>query len=122
MTRSIFTVRGNDAVAAKFARLGQLVSDLTLAFDKVGREVVADARSLAPRKTGRLASSIRLERGKTFASISANTPYAGVQNYGWRRRNISGTYFLNRAADTKADSAAEALAEQIRRQINVVGL
>lgn len=122
MTKTMIVVTGNDRVAAKFAKLGRLVSDLTLGFDKVGREIVADARSLAPRRTGRLASTIRPVRGKTFVSVSAGTPYGGVQNYGYRRRNIPATYFLNRAADTKADSAAEALADQIRRHINDVGL
>ena len=52
-------------------------------------------------------------RAKARAVVTAGraaTPYAGVQNYGWRRRNITPSYFLNRAADTKGEEAADLIA------------
>ncbi|MFC8387048.1 hypothetical protein [Nocardia sp. NPDC057272] len=48
------------------------------------------ARAAAPRKSGRLSRSIRAN-GRTVATTVV---YAGVQNYGWPRRNIRARAFM----------------------------
>lgn len=125
MTDSIYKVTGVQQVGLALAKLARLVADLTPGFDAIGRSVVADARLRSPRKTGQLANSIGLDRGPTYASIHAgggSVVYAGVQNYGWRRRHIPATQFLTLAADTKADPAAAELAKQIQKRIRESGL
>ena len=118
-------VTGDEQVRAQFKALGFKARDLERAFAQIGSEVVSDARALAPKVTGRLAADIRANRAKTRASISvgrASVPYAGPVNYGWPRRNIAPSMFMNRAADDKADSAAVQLAREMQRLIDSVGL
>lgn len=55
-------------------------------------------QSLAPRRTGRLAGSVRAGATKRAGVIRAgrkSVPYAGVINYGWPKRHITGRMFAN---------------------------
>ena len=49
-------------------------------------------------------------------------PYAAPINYGWRRRNIQPSEFLQRAADTKGEATAEVIAAELRRSSKANGL
>jgi hypothetical protein len=123
MTQPIrIVVTGGDVVAQTLRKLGIRTSDLSDPMGIIGNRVVADARSLAPKKSGALAASVFLERDKTRATIGSPLVYAGPINYGWRRRNISPSLFLNRAADVKAEYAADVIAAEINQQIRGVGL
>lgn len=129
MTRSVYVVTGAEEVAAQFRRLGFKASDLAPAFARVGATVAADARSRAPRRSGRLASDIRSGgaggTGKTRATISAGRatlPYAGVHEYGWPRRHIAERRFLRDAADENAQATADLLVREMQHRIDSVGL
>jgi hypothetical protein len=115
-------VTGNDEVARAMGRLEDSSSDLGDPLGAVGERVVAEAQSYARKRTGALASSVHLERRPLSASIASGLPYSGVQNYGWPRHNISGNYFLNRAADTKGDMAADLIAAEITANVRKAGL
>lgn len=68
---------------------------------RVAQQVVPVARTYAPKRTGRLAGSIRPAGTKTAAIVRAGSkavPYAGVQEWGWGRRNIRAQPYLTRAA------------------------
>jgi hypothetical protein len=125
MTGARVEVTGVNEMVRDFKRLGLKTRDLSRAFDAIAAEIVTDAKSMAPKVTGRLAGDVRAGRAKTKASVSVgrkSVPYAGPINYGWRRRNIEPTMFLNRAADQNANSAVTALRLEMQRQINSVGL
>lgn len=118
-------VTGDREVAAAFRKLGYKSSDLSEVFGRIASVVAADARSLAPKVSGRLAASIKPARYKTRAVISAGSsavPYSGVQEYGWPGRNIRPQPFMRPAADSKADSSAEQIAAEMQRLINQAGL
>jgi hypothetical protein len=115
-------VTGNDEVARAMGRLADSTSDLSDPLGSVGERVVAEAQGFAPKLTGALASSVHLERRRTSISVASSLIYSGVQNYGWPARNISPSYFLNRAADTKGDLAADLIAAQITGDIRKAGL
>lgn len=115
-------VTGNDQVARAMGRLEDSTSDLSDPLGNVGERVVAEAQGYAPKLTGALAGSVHLERRPLSASIASGLPYSGVQNYGYPRRNIRPTYFLNRAADTKGDMAADLIAAEITANVRKAGL
>lgn len=118
-------VVGDRAVAAQFKALGFKARDLERAFAEIGKDVAHDAHSLAPKVSGALAGDVRPTAAKTRASIAVGrvaVPYAGPINYGWRARNISPSRFMQRAADTKADSSAVVIAREMQRVIRAAGL
>jgi hypothetical protein len=118
-------VTGAEQVAAQFKALGLKSGDLSRAFAEIGDRVAHDATVLAPKETGRLAGDVRAGKAKTRATISVgrrSVPYAGPINYGWPRRNIAPTRFMNRAADDKADYSADRIVREMERLIRQVGL
>jgi hypothetical protein len=120
-----YKIYGDREVMARFRALGFKSSDLSSVFGVIAAEVATDARSLAPRRSGRLAGDVRAGKAKTKATIAvgrASVPYAGPVNYGWPRRHIAANLFMNRAADSKAESSAERITREIQHMINETGL
>jgi hypothetical protein len=87
------TVRDLEAVGVE-------VKDLRKAFRSITKEARALAIGFAPRRSGALQRSIRGSTAKNYASISAGgsaVPYAAPINYGWERRHIRGSGFMQKA-------------------------
>lgn len=86
------------------------------------REVLPTARALAPRKTGRLASSLRVTARGNRVSISSRVPYANVQHWGGTTgrghqlghgaTRVQGTYFITRAATQNLDRMTSAVGDE----------
>lgn len=90
------------------------------------KELATDAAQyaarIAPRRSGRLAGSIRGYGTKDEAVVQATAPYAGVINYGWPARNIKAAEFMQdteRAVESKAPSR---LQQAVNRLIRLTGL
>jgi hypothetical protein len=85
--------------------------------DRRAAGVVADrARELAPRQSGRLAGSIRVQDqtpGALVAAGGALVPYAGPIHFGWRDRNIEPQPFLTDAQAESAGAVAAVYAEEV---------
>ena len=67
---------------------------------RVAEPVADKARAKAPKRTGRLASSIKAYGTQRAAAIGAGArlpPYAGVIEYGWPRHRIVGKHYLTSA-------------------------
>jgi hypothetical protein len=93
-------VDGLRQLSRDLEKTGVSVSDLRAAFGGIAKEAASLASGFAPRRSGRLAASIRGSTAKNYATVSAGSKavsYAGAINYGWRRRNIVGAGFLQRA-------------------------
>lgn len=109
----------------KLERLGAQTSDLKGAFRKVGDNVTKVARRLAPKRTGRLAASIRPSNAKNRSVIRAgraSVPYAGPIHWGWPKRNIAAQPFLADAVEQEQDRSLtiiEAELQRIVRQLNL---
>lgn len=76
------------------------LDDLKDTHTRIAAVVVPPARSGAPRRTGRLAGSIRGSGTKTTATIragGARLPYGGPIHWGWPARHIKGQPFLTDA-------------------------
>lgn len=117
------TVTGADEVARKLGTLRRQVDDLHGPFAQVASRIALEARGLAPKRTGRLAAGVVGSATRRAGGvIAAGVPYAGVINFGWQSRGIAASLFMQRAADTKGDDAADLVADEIQRDIDKDGL
>lgn len=104
------TVHGADTVARTMRVLADDVRQLG---ESVGPDaaavVVRTAQGFAPRRTGRLRSSIQpttVTAAVTTVTAGVGITYAGVQEYGSRRRHIEPKLYMKRTADTQEKTIA----------------
>lgn len=107
-----------------FERLGVEVADLKRAFTRIGENVVQEARSIAPKQSGRLANSIRASRtkNKSIVRAGAGLQYAGVIHYGYPARNIEPQPFLTDAVARKQAESVRLLEIELADLIRKVDL
>lgn len=118
-------VEGLNRLVRDLQALGLDVDDLKDVFSDIAAEGARLASSFAPRRTGALAASIRGNRSKNKAVVAAGrakVPYAGAINYGWPRRGIEASLFMQRADEVMRVRAVEMLDDGIKRKINERGL
>ena len=95
------TVEGLNRFVSTLKRAGVDLDDMKEANAKVGNIVAGAAESRAPRRSGKLAASIRSARQARRARVvagRASVPYAGPIHWGWPARNITAQPFLTEAA------------------------
>ena len=100
-------VEGARELRRTLKRAGVSVEDLKDANAAAGAIVVAAARPTAPRRSGRLAGTIRASRAAASATVragGASVPYAGVIHWGWPAHHITAQPWLSEAA-TSTESA-----------------
>lgn len=107
-------------------------ADLKGAYRTAARVVEVAAKTEAPRRSGRLAGSIKAKGTTTGASIVAGgtkaVPYAGPIHYGWPSRPnrskgwrggpIAANPFLTRAAYGSIDIVKDVLADELQRVLD----
>ena len=94
-------VTGLPEIRRQLRALERGTSDLREANAAAAAAVAAAAATRAPRKTGKLAASIRGNRAAGRATVSAGgarLPYAGPIHYGWPAHGIEAHPFLTSAA------------------------
>jgi hypothetical protein len=94
-------IEGLNALARTMRKAGEDLADLKDANRAAGDIVASAAAAMAPRRTGRLASSIRPARAAGRASVMAgraSVPYAPPIHWGWPARHIAAQPFLSNAA------------------------
>jgi len=101
--------------------LGKIDKDLRLAANRhireVANEVRDEARSRAPKKTGRLQKSIKASVRAAGASIYSDLVYAPVHEWGGTIRprgtpiEIEGKHFMRSAVDDKTERIEEHLGD-----------
>lgn len=118
-------VRGLRETVRTLEKFGVEVADLKAAFKRIGTLVVNEAKSLAPHRTGKLAGNIRASNTKNKSVIrdgSAAVPYAGPINYGWAKRGIAPSYFMERAVTAKQGEVKDQLDAELHGLIRGLGL
>jgi hypothetical protein len=118
-------VTGLNEMVRDLEGLGVDLGDLKGAFGSIAAEGARLASSFAPRRTGALAGSIRGDRSKNKAVVTAGNarvPYARVINYGWAARNIRAAHYLQRADDVLRPRAVSMLEDGIGEAIRRRGL
>jgi phage gpG-like protein len=120
-----FQVTGLREKVKDLQELGLEVDDLKDAFGEVAKQGAETAQGFVPRRTGRLAASIRGNRAKNKAVVvagRASVPYAGAINYGWKSRNIQPALFMQRTDQRMRPEAEKILDTEIDRKIREKGL
>lgn len=83
------TVEGMRSLRASLKAAGMGLEDLKAAHLRVAQLVADRAAARAPRRTGRLAASVRAAGTQSSAIVRAGkvaTPYAGPVHWGWPSR------------------------------------
>ena len=93
----VVRVEGARELRRTLKAAGNDLSDLTRVNATVARFVALRSAAKAPRRTGRLAGSIRGNSAKASAIVragGARIPYAGVIHWGWPQHHIEAQPFL----------------------------
>lgn len=95
------SVEGGKTLRRTLRQAGDNLEDLKAAHDKAAKIAADASAALAPKRTGRLAATIRGSGTKTAGIMRAgysSVPYAGPIHWGWPSRNISPQPFLSDGA------------------------
>jgi hypothetical protein len=105
--------------------MGIEVEDLKNAFATIAQEATAKVVQFVPKRTGRLAASVRGNRAQSKAVVRAGkaaVPYAGPINYGWGKRNIAPALFMQKGDVEYRPMAVQRLEQEIEKAIVRKGL
>lgn len=118
-------VEGLNKTLRALQTYGVEVADLKDTMAGIAREGATLASRYAPKRSGRLAGTVRGNKAKAKAVViagRARIPYAGAINYGWPKRNIKASLFMQRADRELAPRAVEMLEAGLDRAAGKVGL
>lgn len=118
-------VEGLTALVRDMQALGVEVDDLKAAFGTIADRGAQLAASFAPRRTGKLAASIKPSKAKNKAIVragGARVPYAGAVNYGWPAHGIRASRFLQRTDEALAPDAVNEIDTALTKLITDLGL
>jgi phage gpG-like protein len=118
-------ITGLNKVVKGLQELGLDLDDLKDAFGQLANQGARIAAQYVQSRTGRLAGSVRGNRAKNKAVIAAGrakVKYAGVQNYGWPRKNVAAQQFMQKADDVLKPIAVTELERAINKSIERRGL
>ncbi len=121
MARAVLHVEGMPAVRRKLRALGDDLVDLKEANARAAAIVATAAAARAPKRTGRLAASIRGNRAVGRAEVKAGgarVPYAGPVHWGWPARGITAQPFAAEAAQQTEHVWLPAYAEDVARVVD----
>lgn len=118
-------VEGLNKTVRALQKVGAEADDLKDVFSEIAARGAELASSFAPRRTGRLAATVRGNRAKNKAVVAAGrarVPYAGPINYGWPARSIKPALFMQRADEALAPQAVALLEAGLNDVIRKAGL
>ena len=118
-------VTGINEVVVALGSLALYAEDQKDSFGEIARQGAVLASRYAPKVSGRLAADVRGNRAKSKAVIAAGrttVPYAGPINYGWARRGISPSLFMQRADTELQPYALRRLEQDLNSKIRSKGL
>mgnify|MGYP001627401251 CR=1 FL=1 len=98
-------------------RYGVESQDLKDVMTAIGSNVAREAHVNVRKKSGALDRTIRPSKTKNKSVVRAGgfgVRYAGVQNYGWPARGITGDHFLTDAANDQAEESIRLMAEGLQ--------
>jgi HK97 gp10 family phage protein len=118
-------VRGLNQAIRSLRELGVPDQEIKDAGSQAGELVAAEARSLAPVKTGKLRDSIRVSKTLRKVTVSAGNnrtsasgiPYANPIHWGWFKRNIKPQPFFVKALGLTRDEVFRAYFDNIAKLV-----
>lgn len=118
-------IQGLNKVIRGLTKLGVSLDDLRPMFTDIAREASGHVRSETPRRSGRLAASVRPSASARRAVVRAGgaaAKYAGPINYGWPSRGIAPAGFMQKGSDAIEPKVIPALEDGISTIIREAGL
>lgn len=118
-------VEGLNKTLRAMQQYGADIDDMKDVMASIARRGADLAGRYAPKRTGRLAGTVRGNRAKSKATViagRARVPYAGAINYGWPKRNITRSLFMQRADKELAQEAVKMLDQGLTDVAQKVGL
>lgn len=122
-TETGIRIEGLDELARSMKRAGHDIDELKDAHWRASQIVANAAASLAPRRSGHLAGSIRPTRQVKRARVQAgraSVPYAAPIHWGWPARNIDASMFVTRAAQQTEAEWTKAYMEDVQKALDKV--
>lgn len=117
-------LRGAKELARGLKRAGADMKDLRAVNRQAAQVVVPAAKAIVPERSGRLKRTIRAgstqRAGVVRAGNNGRVPYAGPINYGWRKRHIKPTRFMNRAARSTEPQWTQIYRDAVQRIIDTI--
>ncbi|MFT3877423.1 MAG: hypothetical protein QM708_13520 [Propioniciclava sp.] len=123
MPAPLVKVEGAAQLRRTLRKAGIDISTLKAAHAQAGKIAAGGGQDQAPRRTGRLASTIRSSGTSTGSIIRAGyarVPYANPIHWGWPRRNISPNPFLTDGAQQTEPEWIEVYQAAIDEALNQV--
>lgn len=121
--RPALQVQGAAKLRRTLKRAGLSVQDLKDAHKKVAEMVAERSAPDAPRRTGRLAASVRASGTQSAAIVRAgrkSVPYAGVIHWGWKAHHITAQPWLSEAAESSQTTWEGMYLQAIEKIIDTV--
>ena len=125
MTGPSIEVEGARQLKRALRQIEGGTSDLKAIHGKAAKIVEDAARPLTPRRTGRLAASVRssgVASGGVVRAGFAKVPYAGPIHFGWAKRNIAPQPFLYEALDSRSAEVIRTYEDGVNKLIKENGL
>lgn len=118
------TIAGLPRLRSALRAAGRNLDDLKNANAAAAAIVAAAASARAPRRTGRLAASVRGNRAAGRATVLAGgaaVPYAAPIHWGWPARHIEAQPFVSEAAQATEATWTAAYQADIEKVVDDVG-
>jgi hypothetical protein len=123
MAGQTYTVEGLDNLVRTLGRAGHDLDDLKDANRRAGEIVAREGSARAPRRSGKLAASVRPARQARRARVSAGgarVPYAGPIHWGWQARHIAPDPFIAWGAQATEPQWQQAYRADVQRALDRV--
>ena len=127
MTADVVTVEGADTLARTLKEFGGSLDDMSGPNRRAGEAIGSAAVSRTPRRTGRLAGSMRVDVAPTDVSVSFGATHAAPIHWGVGSRvgmrgphNIAPTLYLTNALAAQEDTVAGIYLEELDNRLGRV--
>lgn len=116
-------VEGARELRRALKQAGEDLDDLKDANQAAGKIVLEEAEPRTPRRTGRLATTGRVNRAAGKANVSygnAKVPYAGPIHWGWPARHIAAQPWVLEAAEASQPKWVQAYSDAVQKVLDKV--
>jgi uncharacterized protein YcsI (UPF0317 family) len=117
VTEEGFTVRGADRLISSMKKAAANLEDLRAVNKAVAQAMAPAASTEAPRRSGKLAKSVRGTGTKREARIRSALVYGNPIHWGWPAHRIVSDPFITDAIDTRNDEVANTYENALEDEI-----
>jgi hypothetical protein len=127
VAEQVLEVKGAERLERTLGEFGRSLEDMADANRRAAETVGSAAVARAPKRTGRLAGSLRIDAAPTSVEVSFGASYAAPIHWGVGPRvglrgphNVSPTLFLTGALEAQEDSILAVYEDAVDTRLGVV--